>query len=229
MTFVEPGAPITTGRVVDRWPTWTRLAGIAFAVVFVAGMIIGRDTPDTDASDDEWVRWFDDSGHRAQQVVSLFLLVIAALLLVVFAVGLVRQLRAASGDRGGSIGIAYSGAIITAVAIAVGGVAVNQISAAVELGDMPEPGADVLRTAEQLGFGLLLVVAGLFAALTVAAVSAAARGTGLLPSWLVNVGFAVAVILLFSVVFLPMALFPLWVLAVAIAVGRPVARTPVQS
>ena len=42
----------------------------------------------------------------------------------------------------------------------------------------------------------------------------------MLPRWLVTAGFVVAVILVFSLAFIPMVVFPLWVLAIAISVGR---------
>ena len=42
----------------------------------------------------------------------------------------------------------------------------------------------------------------------------------MLPNWLVMAGFVAAVILLFSVIFIPMALLPLWAIAVAVT-ARP--------
>jgi hypothetical protein len=46
-----------------------------------------------------------------------------------------------------------------------------------------------------------------------------------LPRWLVWTGFGCAVILLFSVVFVPMIALPIWVVAVSVALLRR-ARTP---
>jgi hypothetical protein len=217
----QPGQATPTGRTVaDRAPRWTMLAGIAFAVTFVVGMILGRDTPDYDESDAAWTEWFDDGGHRAQQIVSLFLLTIAALAFVVFIVGLVRVVRSQALAVHSAAQVAGGAGLILAASIAFGGVAINQMSAAIEFGDLPLPSAELLRTAEQLGFGLLLVSGGLFAALTVASVSVAARRTAALPQWLVTAGFVCAVILLFGVLFIPMAVLPLWALAVSITVGR---------
>ena len=196
------------------------LSGIAFAVLFVVGILLGSDSPDSDAPDAEWVAWFDDSGNRTLQCVSLFLMVLAALAFVVFITGLVRRLRAESTVHDGAAQVAHGAGLLLSAAIAIGGVAINQISGAIEFGDLPTPSADILRTAEQLGYGIVLVVGGWCAALTVAAASIAARGTTVLPRWLATAGFVAAVILVFSVIFIPMAVLPLWVLAVAIAVGR---------
>jgi hypothetical protein len=196
------------------------LSGLAFAVLFVAGMILGRDTPESDVDDREWTEWFSDSDNRVMQVVSMILITLAAVALVVFVTGLVERLRNPRPRSDMPAQVAYGAGMILATALAFGGVALNQMSAAIEIGDIPIPSPDVLRTAEQLGFGLILMVGGLFAALTVAAVSVAARGTGVLPSWLVTAGFVVAFILLFSLAFIPMILLPLWVIAVSIASNR---------
>jgi hypothetical protein len=196
------------------------LAGIVFTVGFVAGMLLIANTPEGDAADDEWVRWFDDSGHRAAQIIGMFLLVIAAAAFVVFIVGLIQQLRAASAFHEGANQVALAAGLIFAAAAAIGGVAMGQMSGAIAFGDLPTPAADTLRTSEQFGFGVMLVAAALFAALTMAAVSIAARGVGVLPSWLVTAGFVAAVIVLFSVMFIPIVVLPLWVLVVSIYAGR---------
>ena len=195
------------------------LSGIVFAIAFVAGVIIGGNTPEYDAPDAEWTEWFDDGGNRALQIVSLFLMVLAALAFVVFITGLVRRVRAEPTAHDGAAQIAHGGGLILAAAVAIGGVAINQISGAIEFGDLPTPGVDILKAAEQLGYGLVLIVGGWFAALTVAAVSIAARGTTALPRWLVTAGFVASVILIFSVIWFPMVVLPLWVLAVAISIG----------
>ena len=196
------------------------LSGIAFAVLFVVGMMLGSDSPASDAPDAEWTAWFDDSGHRTLQIIGAFLMVLAALAFVVFITGVVRRLRAEATVHDGAAQVAYGAGLLLAAAIAIGGVAINQISGAIEFGDLPTPSADILRTAEQLGYGIVLIVGGWSAALTVAAATIAARRTTAFPGWLITAGFVAAVLLVFSVIFIPMAVLPLWVLAVAIAVGR---------
>ncbi len=189
-------------------------------MLFVVGMILGRDTPAGDAADDEWLQWFDDSGNRWQQIISAVVLTLAAAALVLFVAHLVDRLAVAGVGQNVATRVAHSAGIVLAAAIAIGGVGMNYVGAGIEIGELPVPSADVTRTAEHLGFGVMLVVGGLFAALMVAAVSIAARNTGLLPGWLVTAGLVVAVLLLASVLFIPIVLLPLWVLVVAIVVGR---------
>jgi hypothetical protein len=195
---------------------WVMITGVLFGVLFTAGMLLSGNTPDYDAEDSEWTDWFDDGGNRALQIISMFLLVLAAVSFVVFLTYLVRRLRLARAAAETPAQIAFGAGLLVALSIAIGGVAVNQMSAAIEIGDIPIPNADVLRTAEQFGFGLILVVGGLFAALTVAAVSFAARGGDVLPKWLVTAGFVAAVILIFSVAFIPLIVLPLWAILVAV-------------
>ena len=57
-TMVSVDQPVeampTRRTVADQSPRWTMVAGIVFAVTFVAGMVLGRDTPDYDDPDAEW-------------------------------------------------------------------------------------------------------------------------------------------------------------------------------
>jgi hypothetical protein len=204
----------------DMSDRWTMLTGIAFTVLFVLGMLVGSDSPDPDAPDAEWTEWFSDGGNRGAQIFSLFMLVLAAVAFTVFITGFVRRLRWDPAANESAANLALYAGLVMAAMIAVGGVAKNQISGAVEFGDMPLPSAEVLRTAEQFGFGVILVAGGLFAAAAVLAASIAARNTSVVPSWLVTAGLVAGVILLFSVLFVPMIVLPLWVLAAAISVGR---------
>ena len=215
----RPIADRSTGTG-HRAPMWAMVSGVLFAVLFVAGMILGRDTPAGDAPDEEWLQWFDDSGNRWQQIIGAMSLALAAMALVVFIAHLVHHLD--TGRHAGAVAtrVAHGAGLVLAAAIAIGGIGMNYVGAGIEIGELPVPAPDVARIAEHLGFGVMLIVGGLFAALMVGAVSLAARGTGALPGWLVTAGMVVAVLLLASVMFIPMALLPLWVLAVAITLGR---------
>jgi hypothetical protein len=201
---------------------WGAIAGLVFFVLFVVGFLLGGGTPEYDASDREWVEWFEDDGNTNVQVVAMFLMVAAAFALVCFVAVLTRQLRAT--NRPELVNVAIGAGLVLAAMIVIGGIAMNQVSAAITFGgsngDYPIPRADVLRQSEQLGFGAILLGGGWAAVLLVGATSLAVRGTDLLPRWLVTAGYVAAVLLLFSVIFFPFALLPLWVLAVSIVMPR---------
>jgi len=214
--------PETATRALDRR---TGIAGLVFVVLFVVGWMVGGGTPDYDAPDEEWVNWFADEDNTLSAVAGMFTLALSAVVFVPFLTGLLRRVRRAVTDAEGLPMIALAAGILFSATTVIAAVAINQVAAAIELGgggggDYPIPGADVLRQAEQLGFNIGLLGGGWAAALCVAAVSWSARGTSSLPAWLSTAGLAVAVVLLFSVFFLPMALFALWVLAVSIVLVR---------
>jgi uncharacterized membrane protein YhaH (DUF805 family) len=208
-----------TGVSTEGRNRWGAIAGLVFFVLFVLGFILSGGTPEYDASDREWVEWFEDDGNTDLQVVSMFLLVAAALALLCFLAVLTRRLRAT--NRPELVNLAIGAGLVLAAMIIVGGIAMAQVSAAITFGDdYPIPNADVLRQSEQIGFGVALLGGGWAAALLVGVASLAARGTDLLPRWLVTAGYVAAVLLLVSVFFIPLALLPLWVLAVSIVMLR---------
>lgn len=216
MTAPAPGRPAAGPN------RWGPIAGIVFFVLFVVGFLISGDTPEYDAGNREWVEWFEDDANTNLQVVGMFLMVASAFALVCFLAVLTRRLR--TTNRPELVNVAIGAGLVLAALIVVAGIAINQVSAAITFGggggDYPVPRADVLRQSEQLGFGTALLGAGWAAVLLVGATSLAARGTDLLPRWLVTAGYVVAVLLLVSVFFIPFALLPLWVLAVSIVMLR---------
>lgn len=201
---------------------WAGIAGIGFAVSFVVGFMTPV-APSYDESDQAWVSWFQDSGHRGTQIAGMFIMAAASLLLVVFFVPVLRRAVASGGSAAASALAGVAGTML-AVVVAVEAVLRSGVSAAVQFApnNFPVPGADVLRTLDNLSVGLLLLAGGFAAALFVASTAHALRGTAIVPGWLTTAGYVVAVLLLFGVAFLPLLLLPLWVLVVGIVVAvRP--------
>lgn len=196
---------------------WAGAAGIGFAVLFVAGFGVGGQTPNYDQPDQRWVAWFEDSGHRSSQIVGMFLLALAALLLIAFVVVLLRRAIAAGGSRNAATIAGVAGTVLAGT-LMVSAVIRNAVSAAVAFApnNFPVPSADVLRTFDNAAYGIVLVGGGLAAALLVTAAAQAARGTSVLPGWLVVASYVAAFILLFSFQFLPVFLLPLWTIVVGV-------------
>lgn len=195
---------------------WAGIAGAGFAVLLFAGATIAS-APDYDESDQKWVSWFQDSSHRGAQIIGMFLVAAAALLLIVF---FVTVLRLAVARGGSSTASAFAGVAGTMLATVVGvyGVIRSGVSAAMTFAPntFPVPSADVLRTLDNLAFGVLAVAGGFAAALFVASFAHALRSADILPGWLVTAGYVVGVLLLASFLFFPFLLLPLWVLIVGI-------------
>ncbi|HUP75535.1 MAG TPA: hypothetical protein VM282_21005 [Acidimicrobiales bacterium] len=211
----------------NRWPG---LFGIAFAVLFVLGMLLLTNTPDYDAPDQEWTEWFDDGGNRAQQIIGLAALILAALAFIPFLVHVIRGLRSRY-QTGDAPTIALVSGALFATLLVMGAVVTATGSLSVEIGDIPIPAPDVLRWAEQAGYGFVLGAGGWAASVAIGVISWTARRTALFPTWLTTAGWVAAVLLIASTLFIPIVVLPLWVLTVSVVLLRapasaPITRTP---
>jgi hypothetical protein len=101
-----------------------------------------------------------------------------------------------------------------------GATAMGSISIAMEIGSAPQPGLDVTRLLPQFGYALLLLFGMLAASAMILAVSALALRSDDFPRWFGWLGIACAVLLLFSVIFLPIIALPIWAIAASIVLLR---------
>lgn len=208
-------------RVTSPSRPWTKLApwaGIAFFVFFPVGVLFSGTSLDSDDSDAKWRNWFDDKGHRVGMIIGIYILIVAAILFIVFAAGLLERFRTSGGPSiphrvAATTGTVFAGLTMIA-AIQLGGVAGN-----ISFGgtDVPRD-ADIMR--QTLGYGTVLVAGGITAAAFIAATTALARAAGVFAQWLVVVSYIAAVLLLVAGLFLPMAALPIWVLIVSIVLLR---------
>lgn len=199
---------------------WQRLspwAGIAFAVLFVAGIAtVLFDSPDYD-DPQEWLDYHGDSGNRWRQVIGAYLVIVGALAQLWFAVAMIARL---GGSRGGGdvlTALARGASTLFVAFASVGALCIASISGAVEFGgaEVPES-ADFGIQFEQLGVAILLLGGGLSAAVAIATITELAREAGTWPGWLVWFGFICALILLFTPAFVPLVAAPLWALVTGI-------------
>ncbi len=213
--------PAHRAGLVDQAPSaamskWGGAAGIGFAVLFFFGFNSGN-TPAYDASDQAWVSWFHDSGHRAAQIVGAFSTVAASLLLTVFFVILIRRAVAAGGSRNAAFMAAVAGTVMAGV-FAVSAVIRTAISGGIAFAPshFPVPSADVARTLDNLSVALALVAGGLAGVVFVAALARTLRSTSVVPTWLVQSGYVVAVLLVGGFEFFPFLTLLLWVLVLGV-------------
>lgn len=197
---------------------WPAVAGIGFFVSFVAGQLLAAPgLPDSDAPLAEWADWVNDDGNGAVALLSAYLIVIASLTFVVFAVGVSRRIRAAQSAADSTTASLASGlAVMSAVLLTAGAVAVNSAPIQYLFDDkLPAPTEVApIVLLQSVGYGLGLV-GGLLAAAAFIAVSTwALRGS--VPSWFTVVGYVCAVVLLGGVVFIPMVALPIWVLIASV-------------
>lgn len=204
-------------RAVGRATGWWALA---FAGLFVAGLLLVGSTPEYSVGAREYEAWFSSGGHRATQIGGVVALVLAGL-------AFVPTVRAASGwARSGSDvaerALDLALASIFATLLVVGAVVSGVASISVEIGGTPTPGVDVIRSAEQIGYGLVLFAASLVAAWIVGRLAFAAHRAGTWPRHQSIASVVAAVGLASGSLSVPVLLLPAW----AIVTGVGLLRSP---
>jgi hypothetical protein len=203
----------------------TAAIGLVHSLLLVAGsLILKTQTPGIAASDEELVAFFEDPDQRRSVVIAgLYLIPFAGIAFVWFFVAL-RMWISASAPRLNvmlSNVQLVSGIIYTTLVLAAGG-AMSVMAATIELsGGAVDPA--IARQFPQYGASLLLVFAMRMAAMFVLTTTNLGRLSGILPRWFVVMGFAVAIMLLFTSSFSSwlVFVFPAWILVFsAILVDR---------
>jgi hypothetical protein len=196
----------------DRWQRWSPLAGVAFAVLFLAALGVSSSGPgDTPY---EVAEWYGDEGNRGSSFLVFFLLAGASLSFLWLLGALRSALVRAEGDPARWTALGFGAGVASAtLLLASASLYVTPAAAAAEDEFPFDP-----STANALaGAGFMLLVSSTMAgALLVLATSIVANRTGLLPRWLALAGFVVAPLLLFTIFFLPLFLWLAWVLVLSL-------------
>lgn len=207
----------TAAPPTRRLAGWT---GIAFVVTFVSGFLLVAQVPAYDAPDADWVAWVEND--NVQTIIGTLLLTAAGLLLMAFVTSLASVVRGTvAGDDDPTVSILRGTGIMAGVTLVVAALIGGAMSAAVTF--VPEfeaPGAELIRSLDQISIGLLLIGTGWSMAATVALASWAGRRSATLPGWLTTAGLVAGGLLLLSPMFVPIVLVPLWALVTGIVVLR---------
>lgn len=201
----------------------TALAGAAFAPAFVAGLLLVNN-PGGDASAARFAAFYGDAGNRARLIVAAALLCVAALAWLVFVTGLRERLAAGAASR-----LAAAAGTASATLICVCGALLAAVPAAISFGGAPVPSADLERVVPLAGYITLGLFAMPAAALTLATIGIGTLRERTLPRPLAWAAIAVAILLLGSLEFFPMAALILWVAATVITLARRPLRIPLPA
>ncbi len=202
------------------WERWGPIAGIVFVVLFVAGVSIGLNFPDSDDSAAKIAEYYNDSGDRAQLIIGSYLIVLSGVFFLWFLASLRSRLLLAEGAPGRLTAIAFgSGLVFTALVMTAGAIFMT-VAADITFGDNKFVSVEGARLLPVLGYPILLIAAMFAAIAMIDATSVLIMRTGTLPRWIAWFGFVTAVLLLFAVFFIPLLFLMFWVLAVSIAMLR---------
>ena len=201
-------------------PRAAGVAGLAFAALFVASILLVRNQPAAGSTAAE-IRDFyvgPDAGRTA--LVGVYLVPFAGIAFLWF-IAVVRNLISDREDRFFATVFLGSGLLFVAMLFIAAGVG-GSVMVAVRLHDENLPSADTVMTVRTLAFGFLFVYAMRMAAVFMIVVSTIGLRLGILPRWLVVAGYGAAAVLILNVWYgaLIILVFPAWVAAVSILILR---------
>lgn len=221
MASPPPGSPEPVGPGSLTAPQVDRrgaVAAFAFAALFIVGLLFVASTPDYSVADAEYEAWLEDGANRAGQLIGVLALVFAGFCFLPLARAASHWVRRGRDSAEGTFDVVLAAMFATLVIL--GGLVTGHGSIAVEIGDTPVPSADVLRSGEQIGYGVVLFAASLVAAWLIGRLAMAARRTHSAPTWFVVLSAVTAVALVFGALFFPVVLLPLWAVATGLALLR---------
>ncbi len=203
---------------MDRWEKWAPVSGIVFVVLFLLLFFLPVNEPPQNPTAEELTAFHEEEGE-ARPIREFFLAGLAAASLMWFAGSLRTHLRRVEGAPGRLSAVAFGSGTATAVLLFVAGSLFLAPASAVvfaEEGDRVLLDPSVSQVAESAGF--IAFTYSLFsAAVMITASSLLAVRSGALPAWFGWVGFAVALALVFNVVyFFGFLVFLVWVLIASI-------------
>ena len=182
-------------------------AAIGFAVAYVAALVL-VNVPDQGETRQEAIDFYNSAGEKSRVLVAVYVMAIAALLLLAFLGAVARRLR--DGARTAAIGA--GGAFVALYLAAAAAFVAPTLTLSLDssgTNTVDEAFADFARGASTLGDALLLVCSAFAAAGFVGALA----WSGALPRWLAWSGFVVAAACLFGFTFVPLIVFAAWMLA----------------
>jgi hypothetical protein len=201
------------------------IAGMIFFATFIAAWIAVVEPPDSDAPVAEWNDWLNDGWEASVGLISAVLLIVAAMAFIVFVSGVARQITRLGDEDNFAAEIVKGFGVLAAALFVASGIVINT-APIVHLFDDSVPDlidVQMILQLQSLGLGIALFGAAFATCGVIAVTSYTLRSVT--PRWYTIVGYAAAVIGLASFLFIPMAVFPIWVLIGAIMSVRT--ATPV--
>jgi hypothetical protein len=210
---------------------WSPVAGIAFVVLFVVGAALMDTSPDAGASNSEILGFYGDDGNQLKLECAALVLTAAGVLFVWFIGVLAERLqRDATGSSWLARVVMISGSVFTSLSLAGFMLLVFVADAADDNPARFVISPDTARLLVNAAYTMTYETALPLAAPLVFAVSLATLRDGFLPRWLGWAGLVVTIGCLFGFLGVPMGLFLIWIVVVAVLlVRRPRTMQPLAA
>jgi hypothetical protein len=213
---VPPREPVVELRKELRTPRAAGVAGIVFAVLYLTSMLLLRRAG-AGITNAQVAESLSDRANAALTIVGMYLAPFSGVAFLWF-IAVIRDRVGSHEDRFFSTIFLGSGLLFVAMLFS-GAAAAGSIAASASFQQTAGWSPEFIRYARSLAYSILMVysikAAGVF---TVTASTIMLR-LGALPRWLAMTGYVVAAVLLLSAAFFDpvLALFPLWVAGISIA------------
>jgi hypothetical protein len=213
----EPGGRLETPRAAG-------IAGLAFAALFVASLVLLHDQPAHGSTAAEIRAFYLDKEAAGVALVGVYLVPFSGIAFLWF-IATIRNLIGEREDRFFSTVFLGSGLLFVAMLFVAAGVG-GALLTAVKFRDEPVPSAETVVTIRSLAFGFLFIYAMRMAAVFMIVVSTIGMRLGVFPRWLVVAGYAAALVLVLNVSYSGalVLVFPAWVAAVSVVILKASAR-----
>src|SRR6478735_2991168 len=207
MTPIHPDPrtppPEPDGRLpasVDRrleTPRAAGVAGLAFAVLFVASIVLLHKHPSSGSSTAEIRDFYVRGGAGGVALVGVYLAPFSGIAFLWF-IAVVRNLIGEREDRFFATVFLGSGLLFVAMLFVAAGVG-GALLAAVRFEHEPVPSQDAVVLVRSFAFGFLFIYAMRMAAVFMIVVSTIGLRLGIFPRWLVVTGYGAALVLILNV------------------------------
>lgn len=164
---------------------WVGVAGLAFCALFILSFLVAFGAPEAIRSDEAILAWYLDSTNQLRFVLGTMIGGLGGIALLVFIVGLRRMLGASDV----LVELAYAAGLVLVAMLAVGAAIGSSVAATLGFSDRFELDPDTARIVLTIGNIWMPAFAGVPGALYLSVTALACRRAGLLPTWLVRVGY----------------------------------------
>jgi len=199
-------------------PRAAGIAGLVFAVLYTASIMLLRYQPPEGSSAQAIADWYQGSAASNVMIFGLYMAPFAGIAFLWF-IGVIRSRIGSQEDQFLATVLLGSGLIFVALFFASAACA-GAFVAAAKFQNAPTPGPDSIVYARSLAYALLFIYGMKAAAVFMISVSTFGLRVSILPRWVIFSGYLIALVLLFFVTYLELIalFFPAWVAVVSILI-----------
>ncbi len=207
----------SSGRRLET-PRAAGVAGLVFAALFVASILLVRSHPDGGSSASEIEDFYLHQHGGRLALVGLYLVPFAGIAFLWF-IAVIRSLIGDREDRFFATVFLGSGLVFVAMLFVAAG-AGGALVATVKIQDEPVPSPEAVGLVRSLSFAFLFIYAVRMAAVFMIVVSTIGMRLGIFPRWLVLAGYIAALVLLLNVSYVELLVlvFPAWVAVMSLVI-----------